>query len=621
MRRLYISAVVLLLSSSIYGQNKDTKDADKLFDRLEYVDAAHAYTKLVDKGKADAYVYKQLGDCYYNVFNTKEAVIWYAKALESSQEAEVYYRYAQMLKAEGNMQESNQQMAQFAKMQPNDARAKAFTNNPNVLTQLKQQSKLYNIKKSDVSSDKADFGAQLTSNNEVYFASARNTARKKNGMDEQPYLDLYKATRNTDGSLSQATEVEELNTKWHDGPAAITSDGSTIYYGSESFNQSEFQKDKTKRLKYGQIYLYKATKGEGDKWTNAKALPINSKEYSLRNPSISKDGKTLYFSSDMPGGMGGEDIWKVSVDGDSYGTPENLGSGVNSQGNESFPFITDDNVLFFASNGKQGFGGYDVFTYNTTTKETKNVGAPVNTEKDDFAFSYNKDKKVGFFSSNREGNDDIYQADPICGVDALVKVMDAETGKLLAGAQVTVTDAKNKAVGTQETNDSGETKYGLACEQSYGVTATRIGYEPGSATMKQSEGGSEVIEVKLTPIKPIITEREVVLQPIYFEYDKSNITAQGAEELDKLVQVMNEYPNMVIYAKSHTDSRGSDNYNLRLSDRRAKATVQYIISKGIAKDRITGKGMGETEPKVSCTNCSEEEHAQNRRSEFLIVKK
>ena len=220
MRRLYISAVALLLTTSIYAQNKDTKDADKLFDRLEYVDAAQAYSKLVEKGKADAYVYKQLGDCYYNVFNTKEAVTWYAKAVESPQEAEVYYRYAQMLKAEGNMQESNKQMAQFAKMQPNDARAKAFTNNPNVVQQLQQQSKLYNIKKSDVSSDKADFGAQLTNNNEVYFASARNTARKKNGMDEQPYLDLYKATRNTDGSLSQATEVVELNTKWHDGPAA-----------------------------------------------------------------------------------------------------------------------------------------------------------------------------------------------------------------------------------------------------------------------------------------------------------------------------------------------------------------------------------------------------------------
>ncbi len=621
MKRLYISAVALLLTTSIYAQNKDTKDADKLFDRLEYVDAAQAYAKLVEKGKADAYVYKQMGDCYYNVFNTKEAVTWYSKAVESPQDAEVYYRYAQMLKAEGNLQESNKQMAQFAKMQPNDARAKAFTNNPNVVSQLKQQSKLYNIKKSDVSSDKADFGAQLTNNNEVYFASARNTARKKNGMDEQPYLDIYKATRNTDGSLSQATEVVELNTKWHDGPAAVSFDGNTIYYGSESFNESEYQKDKSKKLKFGQIYLYKATKGEGDKWTNAKALPFNSKEYSVRNPSISKDGKTLYFSSDMPGGMGGEDIWKVSVDGDSYGTPENLGKGVNSEGNESFPYITDDNVLFFASNGKQGFGGYDVFTYNTTTKETKNVGAPVNTEKDDFAFSFNKDKKVGYFSSNREGNDDIFQADPICGVDALVKVMDAETGKLLAGSQVTVTDAKNKSVGTQETDESGETKYGLACEQSYGVMATRSGYENGSATMNPSEGGREVIEVKLTPIKPIITETEVILQPIYFEYDKSNITAQGAEELDKLVKVMNDHPNMVIYAKSHTDSRGSDSYNLRLSDRRAKATVQYIISKGIAKDRISGKGMGETEPKVQCSNCSEEEHAQNRRSEFLIVKK
>ncbi|WP_291275764.1 OmpA family protein [Flavobacterium sp.] len=621
MKRLYISAVAMLLISSIYAQNKDTKDADKLFDRLEYVDAAQSYTKLVEKGKADAYVYKQLGDCYYNVFNTKEAVRWYAKAVESSQDSEVYYRYAQMLKAEGNMQESNKQMAHFVKLQPNDPRSKAFTNNPNVLTQLKQQSKLYNIKKSDVSSDKADFGAQLTSNNELYFSSARNTSRKKNGMDDQPYLDIYKATRNADGSLSQAIEVGELNTKWHDGPVAITSDGSTMYYGSESFNQSEFQKDKSKHLKYGQIYLYKATKGAGDKWTNSKALPINSKEYSMRNPSISKDGKTLYFSSDMPGGMGGEDIWKVSVDGDSYGTPENLGNEVNSVDNESFPFITDDNLLFFSSNGRQGFGGYDVFIYNPTTKETKNVGSPVNTEKDDFSFSYNKEKKVGFFSSNREGNDDIYQADPICGVDALVTVIDAETGKLLSAAQVTVTDAKSKVVATQETNDSGEAKYGLACEQGYGVTVTRSGYENASVSMSPSEGGKAVIEVKLTPIKPIVTEKEVILQSIYFEYNKSNITSLGAEELDKLVEVMKEHPTMVIYTKSHTDSRGSDNYNLRLSDRRAKSTVQYIISKGIGKDRITGKGMGETEPKILCTDCTEEQHAQNRRSEFLIVKK
>lgn len=621
MKNIYILASALFLSTGLMAQNKDTKEADKLYDRLEYVDAAKAYSKLVEKGKADGYVYKQLGDSYFNVFNTKEAVTWYAKAVESTQDAETHFRYAQMLKAEGNTKAADVQMEQFAKMEPNDARAKAFKNNPNYLAQLKNQSKQYDITKSDVSSDKADFGAMLTNNNEVFFASARNTARKESGMDDQPYLDLYKATRNADGTLSQATEVAELNTKWHDGPAAISADGNTMYFGSESFNESEFQKDKAKKLKFGQIYLYKATK-DGDKWTKGKPLSFNSKDYSVRNPSISKDGKTLYFSSDMPGGLGGEDIWKVSVDGETYGTPENLGANVNTEANESFPSIQDDNILFFSSNGRQGFGGYDVFKQNTNANEkATNVGEPVNSQKDDFAFSYNLQKNVGYFSSNREGNDDIYQANAVCGVDATIVVKDAETGKLLSGANVTFLNNKGVEKGNQVSNEMGETKFGVDCEQVVSFNATRSGYENGSVSMEKSQNGPKSIVLNMTPIKPIITEREVILQAIYFEYNKSNITAQGAEELDKLVKVMNEYPNMVIDAKSHTDNRGADSYNLRLSDRRAKSTVQYIVSKGIAKNRITGSGMGETQPKVPCTECTEEEHAQNRRSEFLIIKK
>lgn len=621
MRNIYIVVSALMLSTSLIAQNKETKEADKLFDRLEYVDAAKAYANLVEKNKADGYVYKQLADSYFNVFNTKEAVTWYAKAIETPQDAETYFRYAQMLKAEGNLEAANAQMEQFAKMQPNDARAKTFTANPNFLNQLKTQPKQYDAKKSDVSSDKSDFGAVLTNENELYFTSARNTARKKSGMDEEPYLDLYKATRNADGSLSLATEIAELNTKWHDGPAALSADGNSMYYGSESFNESAFQKDKTKHLKYGQIYLYKATKN-GDKWTSGKALPFNNKAYSVRNPSISSDGKTLYFSSDMPGGLGGEDIWKVSVDGDTYGTPENLGSNVNTEANESFPFIQEDGILFFSSNGRQGFGGYDVFKQNTTSNEKAiNVGEPVNSQKDDFAFSYNLQKNVGYFSSNREGNDDIYEAVAVCGVEAVVVVKDAVSGKLLSGANVAFINRKGVEVSSQVSSETGETKFGIECDEVANFNASRAGYENGKATLEKSKNGSKTLVLNLTAIQPVITEREVILQPIFFEYNKSNITALGAEELDKLVSVMNEYPNMVIDAKSHTDSRGADSYNLKLSDRRAKATVQYIVSKGIAKDRITGNGMGETQPKVDCKECTEEEHAQNRRSEFLIIKK
>jgi outer membrane protein OmpA-like peptidoglycan-associated protein/tetratricopeptide (TPR) repeat protein len=621
MKKIYITLSFVMASGIISAQNQYTKTADKLFNRYEYVDAAKEYLKLAEGNKADNYVYKQLAESYYNIFNTKEAAKWFAKVVEEKQDAETYYKYAQMLKSDGNFKESDKQMQQFAQMVPNDQRAKAFVSKPNYLPELKGQTKLYEIEKSDVSSDKTDFGAVLTNDNNVYFASARNTSKRNSNFNEDPYLDIYKATYNANGTVSDAVAVENINTKWHDGPVSITSDGSIMYYGSESFNEKEYTKDKPKNAKYGKIYLYKATK-EGDKWVNSKPLPFNNKGYDARNPSISKDGKTLYFSSNMPGGFGGEDIWKVSVNGDEYGTPENLGVKVNTEANESFPFITDDNVLFFSSNGKTGFGGFDVFKINLNKNdEAMNIGEPVNTTKDDFAFTYNTSKKVGFFSSNRDEVDNIYKAIPICNVQVLVRVKDAKTGNVIEGATVILVDEKQKTVSNKTTALNGETLSGVLCNTSYSAQVSKSGYESGVFEVTKAENEQVVVVAMLNPIMPIITDKEVILQPIYFEFNKSNITAQGASELDKLVVVMNEYSEMVIFAKSHTDSRGSDSYNMKLSDRRAKATVQYLISKGIATERISGQGFGESEPKVACKTCTEEEHAQNRRSEFLIVKK
>ena len=620
MRKIYLTFSFVIASGLLSAQNKDTKIADKLFDRYEYVDAAQEYLKLAQSGKADAYVYKQLADSYYAIFNSKEAIKWYAKAVAQKQDAETYYKYAQMLKSNGNYAESDKQMKQFASLAPNDLRAKTFSSNPNYLPTLQGQSKLFDVAKSDISSDKTDFGAVLTNDNSVYFSSARNTSRRNSNWEE-PYLDLYKATYNANGTISEAVAISNLNTKWHDGPASISSDGKTMYYGSESFNEKEFTKDKAKKSKFGKIYLYKAT-FENGQWNNSKPLPFNNAGYDVRNPSVSKDGKTLYFSSNMPGGFGEEDLWKVTINGDTYGTPENLGANINTAANESFPYITDTNVLYFSSNGKQGFGGLDVFRIDLAKgTDVINIGAPVNTEKDDFAFTYNTSKKVGFFASNRGGNDDIFKADPVCGVQAIAVVKDAKTGIVLEAAAVVLVDAKDKTVGNQSSNSDGKSSFGIACNTSYAFQVSKQGYESGVFGVAKSDGGEVIVEALLQPIMPIITEKEVILQPIYFVYDKSNITKEGAAELDKLVEVMKEYPTMVIFAKSHTDNRGSDKYNLNLSERRAKSTVQYLISKGIAKDRISGQGFGESEPKVACEECTEEQFAQNRRSEFLIVKK
>ncbi|MFT3794454.1 OmpA family protein [Flavobacterium sp.] len=625
MKNLYTALIFALAGATLSAQNKDTQKADKLFEKYEYVDAAQEYLKLVDKGKADNYVYLQLADTYYNMFNTAEAARWYAKATEQKQDAEIYYRYAQMLKANGKYEESNKQMRTFAQMAPGDQRAKAFNENPNYVPRLLDKSKLYEVKPSDVSSDKSDFAAVLYDKS-VWFASARNGARKDYGWNEEPYLDIYRADYNDDGTITNAGTVSELNSKWHDGPVTISADGNTMYFSSESFKEKESEKNKKLNAKFGQVYLFKATK-QGDKWGDITPLPFNDKTYSCANPSLSRDGKTLYFSSNMPGSMGSTgatDIWKVSIGSDgSYGKPENLGKNINTEGAESFPYISDDGtVLFFASAGRPGLGGYDVFQADLQKNtEATNLGKPVNTEKDDFAFTFNKQRKTGFLSSNRNGNDDIFVVSPICGVQLLTVVTDAKTGNILANASVSIVDDRKNVIATEQSNAKGEVTYRVECNREYTIQASKDGYEGAGFPVKKQDGGDQRVEAKLQPIETIVKETEIVLNPIFFEFNKSNVTREGAFELDKLVQVMKSNPNLTILAKSHTDNRGSDAYNLALSDRRAKSTVQYVISKGIAKSRITGKGFGESEPKADCgENCTEEQHAQNRRSEFLIVK-
>ncbi|WP_026703870.1 OmpA family protein [Flavobacterium soli] len=622
MKRLYILlGCVLVSATNLTAQTKETKKADLLFNQFEYVEATEEYLKLVEKGKQDPYVYKQLADAYYNMFNTAEAAKWYAKVVATPQDAETYYRYAQMLKANGKYEEANKQMATFASKAPNDQRAKTFKENPNYLPRLLDKQKSFDIKALNISSEKSDFGPFLANDNTLYFTSSRNKAKRTDGWNDEPYLDIYKSTFNADKTYGKPVEVAELNTRWHDGPVAITADGNTMYFSRDSHAENSFEKDKKLKAKFSQVHLFKATK-QGDTWGNITALPFNSKSYSASSPSISKDGKTLYFSSDMPGSIGQSDIWKVSVNGDQYGKPENLGPKVNTEGKEQFPFITDDNVLYFSSNGRQGLGGLDVFSIDlNTTEESKNAGKPVNSEKDDFSFSFNTVKNIGFFASNRTGTDNLYEANPLCSVEATTVVTDAKTGALLANARVAILDAKKNVIETRTTGANGEVVYNVECNTAYTIQAAKDGYESGVFPIMPNKGGKVKVDAPLNPIDVIVKEDVIVLKEISFEYNKSNITQDGAFELDKLVQVLKNNDKLVIMVKAHTDNRGSDQYNLDLSDRRAKATVQYVISKGIPASRISGKGYGESEPKVDCKEaCTEEEHAQNRRSEFLIVK-
>ncbi len=623
MKKIFlILSFVFVSTISVKAQDSQTAWADKLFKRFEYLDASKEYLKLVGIGIKQNYIYNQLAESYYNMFNTTEAIKWYALSLTQPQEAETYFKYAQMLKASGRYEESNAQMAIFASKNPKDIRAILFNENPNYIPKLLIKQKVFNLVPVTINSQYTDFGPKLANDNTLYFSSSRKISKKKTGWKEESYLDVYQATLLDNDSLSAPTEVEEINTIWHDGPACVSSDGNTIYFSRDSREINDFEDVKNIKTKFSQMYLFKATK-VNNKWTAAKQLPFNDKSYSISNPSISIDGKTLYFNSNMPGGLGGNDIWKVAVsESDVYGTPVNLGSKVNTEGNEQFPSITDDNVLYFSSDSRQGLGGLDVYFINLSKSEdAQNLGKPVNSEKDDFSFSFNTKRNLGFFSSNREESDDLYIAKPLCNVESTIHVTNAVTGVILEGATVSILDDKKNIIETKISDVSGNVDFILECNTEYSLQVAKDGFESGVFSIAKNKGGKLNVPTPLNPIEVIIKPTEIVLNPIYFEFNKSNITQEGAFELDKLVQVMKANDKLVIFAKSHTDNRGSDVYNMNLSERRAKSTVQYVLSKGIAAARITGKGFGETEPKVDCKEaCIEEEHAQNRRSEFLIVK-
>jgi len=622
MRNIISLFCLLLITSISLGQNKKTEKADKLYNSYQYVDAIEEYLKLSGDKGISTYISTQLADSYYNIYNIEEAAKWYKTALEKQPSAETYYKYAQVLKSQGKYELANKQMDEFAKLLSDDERAKNYLKNPNYIPQLVEKDKLFNIEETSINDDKqSDFGAVLSNDNILYFVSTRKSSKKQDLWTKQSYLDIYKSIRNEDGTLSTPEEVAELNTMYHDGPLTISKDGKTMYFSRDGHSMGTYKKIKNNKVKLAQQGIYRATLIDG-KWDNITALPINSNDYTVSHPSLSPDGKTLYFASNMPGGQGDTDIWKISIDGSNYGKPVNLGDNVNTSGKEGFPFIAEDNILYFASSGRQGFGGFDIFKCDLKNNtKAENLGNGINTKSDDFSFSVNSLNKIGYFSSNRSGSDNIYLAIPICQFETLITVKDRITNAFVKNAKITILDSQNREIATQKSDKNGKTDFNVSCEDSYSISVSKKGYNDIIIPVEESEGNDVTINVDLEPINEIITEREVKLNNIYFAFNKSNITQQGALELDKLVKIMKDYPEMKILVRSHTDTKGAVDYNKKLSERRAESTVQYLISKGVDKSRLSSEGVGSNEPLVKCTpNCTDSQDAKNRRSEFLIKK-
>jgi outer membrane protein OmpA-like peptidoglycan-associated protein len=381
-----------------------------------------------------------------------------------------------------------------------------------------------------------------------------------------------------------------------------------------------------------QINIYYSEKIDGN-WKGVFPVPFNDSEYSNGHPALSPDGSILYFVSDKPGGKGGSDIYKVSLDAQGlFGTPERLGDNINTEGKEVFPHIDSNGALYFSSNGHQGLGGLDGFYAEANGgngfNNPVNLGKGANSVDDDFAFIYDPNTKTGFMSSNRKGgkgSDDIYVLNALeapCAVTIDATILDEYSKAPVSGARVDLYDTAENKLSSKTSDANGKVSFKAACDKEHVLQAVAANYESNATTLEAANDTKVMTSINLGPIEAIIQGDKIVLNPIYFDYDRSNVKPKAAFELDKLVSIMKKYPSYIIKAESHTDSKGKDDYNMKLSEERAQATVQYIISKGISASRINGEGFGEGKPANTCgDDCTDAERQNNRRSEFIIVER
>lgn len=648
---LYISLSVLFASNfTLNAQEKDKEKADKLYEKYAYVDAIKIYEKIADKGYISQEILQNLGNSYYFNADYANAVKWYdqlfkTKTEETKINSEYYYRYAQSLKSQERYEEANKMLDEFSKMaRATDKRAGLYNENKDYLKEIKDNSDRFVLKPVSINSEYSEYGAALYGEDAVIITASRKsgTFKKTAQWTGDSYYDLYKTKRNKDDISNEEKFSSVLNTILNESTPVFTKDLKTVYFTRNNFTKGKERTDKENTIL---LKLYKSTFKDGE-WTEAVELPFNSDNYSTAHPALSTDEKYLYFASDMPGTYGKSDIFRVEIYEDgTFGRAENLGSQINTEGRETFPFVAEDGVLYFSSDGLPGIGGLDIFgikiNEDNTFGKIQNIGRPGNSPYDDFAFVVNSKTREGFLTSNRtsgKGKDDIYgfTEQPPLSFDCkkIIKgiVKDADTKEILTEVQVTLSDKMQKEIQSQTNDTKGEFDFGnrvVNCEDSHVyVRAQKPEYSVEEKKVELVDGENEVYaelfikrnKQKLTPGMDLAKVLNIPI--IYFDFDKSNIRPDAAVELAKVLEVLNEYPKMKIAINSHTDCRGSNAYNIALSDRRAKSTMAWLISQGISRDRLTAQGYGETRLVNHCSDgvsCTPEEHQLNRRSEFIIV--
>lgn len=731
-----VLAIICSVSLSVFGQSGKLKKADNYFNRLSYAYAAELYEELIGSEVDSPKLKSKLAYSYLKMDNYTKSVEYYGKMIESTEaNQEDYYNYAYVLKQAGNYSESDKWMNKYSQSVTADIRSQLFLSNTAYKSKIEKNQPFFSLENLALNTASADFGGYYTpAQNQMYFITARKKrAFVKNewSWDSRRFLDLYQVSLNTENKPGDPKRVSKVNTKFHEGPLAFAPNGKKVYFTRNNIASGSKRRD---GQKIQNLKIYSADVDDKGNLVNEQEFPYNSKDYSVGHPTITADGKTMYLVSDKPGGIGGADIYKVSIsDNGTFGEMMNLGNKINTEGQEMFPFIDSEGRLFFSTNGHPGLGGLDVFVAffdGTAVGKIHNLGLPINSKADDFAFNMSKDFKTGFLSSNRDGGkggDDIYavqlirpfvfgvtikgtakdkkggivpfakidlkddkgtiletvtadengaytfeaeyeknyrlggtktdyfdgkntvstftneqvvvadvilEKDP--GLSLYALITDKKTGKPLDQVKVYLVDnmtGQSKQIVTPPTGDFREALFGkkLNDRGSYNLVLQKEGYFSKTVTYNtvfDRPGQYDVqgaLDLGMDPEVKDLSEM-IQINPINFDLNKFNIRADAAKELDKIVEVMNKYPNLVVELGSHTDCRASKAYNMKLSDKRAKASAEYIKKKITNPARIYGKGYGESRLLNGCecegtvkSDCSEEEHQKNRRTEFKVI--
>jgi outer membrane protein OmpA-like peptidoglycan-associated protein/tetratricopeptide (TPR) repeat protein len=486
MKKQCLVIALFLVAFTSFGQAGKLKKANNYFDKLAYSFAAELYEELIGSELDSPTLKSKLATCYYLMGNTVKAENDFALMINSPEATkDDFFYYAQALKQNGKYSESDIWMAKVNQLSSNDSRGLSYANNTTYFDKIEGEGARFEIKNLNCNSSVSDFGAYPSVNGkQVYFISSRRKPviiQYEWPWNESQYLDVYKSDVDSINELSNVSLLDKkVNTRFHEGPLCFSSDGKYVYFTRSNVARGRQRKDKQgiQNLK-----LFRATIDQEGNWNNEEELPFNSKEYSVGHPSISNDGKDLYFVSNMPGGFGGADLYKATINPDgTFGKAENLGLVYNTEGQEMFPWFNVNGDLFFSSNGHIGLGGLDVFVMETTEgAELQNVGMPVNSQSDDFAFTMNKDNLTGFFSSNRaggKGDDDIYSYTLIKPIKKQLWIVgiarDAATGQMLVNANVDLLNEKGVVVGTVKSDNSGSYTFKVDTNSDYVVAVSGV---------------------------------------------------------------------------------------------------------------------------------------------------